>query len=215
MKLFLSVHNDNNKRVEGIRDMKRGILCLFILFIFSITSSVHERANSMDLHEVIPEEAIRLRILANSDAEEDQRIKLLVRDRVRDYITELVHDIDEIESARKTIEDHLPELEAIVKTTLNEENVSMSYSVEYGRDILFPDKVYGHLFYPAGSYEAVLITLGAGEGKNWWCVLFPPLCFIDFSNEETVAQAEEVEFEDEQTEEVEVKFFLLEWLGLS
>lgn len=195
--------------------VKRAILCLFILFVFTITSSVHDRANSMMLHEMIPDEAIRLRILANSDTEEDQRIKLLVRDRVRDYITELVHDIDHIEHARNMIEDHVPELETIVKRTLQEEGVSMTTSVEYGRDILFPDKVYGNLFYPAGSYEAVLITLGAGDGTNWWCVLFPPLCFIDFSNEETVAQAEEAEFEDEEQEEVEVKFFLLEWLGLS
>lgn len=215
MKQLLSVHNDKYKMVEGIRTMRRAILCLFILFIFTITSSVHERANSMKLYEMIPEEAIRLRILANSDTETDQRIKLLVRDRVRDYITELVHEIDHIENARNMIEDHLPELEAIVRTTLHEEGVAMTYSVEYGRDILFPDKVYGNLFYPAGSYEAVLVTLGAGEGTNWWCVLFPPLCFIDFSNEETVAQAEEAEFEDEEHEEVEVKFFLLEWLGLS
>lgn len=196
--------------------VKRAILLFFILSIFLLTSTVHETANSLHTYDMIPEEAIRLRILANSDSDQDQRIKLFVRDEVRDYITDLVHDVTNIEDARALIQDHLQDLEIVVQNTLNENGIEQSFTVEYGRNIMFPDKMYGHLFYPAGSYEAVLITLGDGEGKNWWCVLFPPLCFIDFTkDEENLAHAEEAEFEDEEEEEVEVKFFFLEWLGLS
>src|SRR5699024_8040113 len=105
-----------------------------------------------------------------------------------------------------------------------------------------PMKIYDNYVYPAGDYEAVLITIGKGEGSNWWCVLFPPLCFLDFSNGSTVAQSdleegvfeegddesltnkheqmddeleEESEEEDSEAEDMEVKFFLFEWLGLS
>lgn len=136
--------------------------------------------------QTIPDEAIRLRILANSDAEEDQHVKRLVRDQVNLYISELVKDIDDIKEARKTIAAHLPELREIVKETLAKNDITDSFTVDYASDVTFPMKVYDNFVYPAGEYEAVLITIGAGKGANWWCVLFPPLCFLDFSNGTTV-----------------------------
>ncbi len=168
-------------------------------------------------YQVIPDDAIRLRILANSDNEADQELKRTVRDEVNEVITEWVADITDIEEARQLIESRIPEINEIVKEVLKSEGSTGSFEVEYGSNITFPAKLYGDFVYPAGEYEAVLITIGEGKGDNWWCVLFPPLCFLDFSNGTTVAAAEESVDEGQQVEEekTEVKFFLFEWFGWS
>ncbi len=170
-----------------------------------------------DDYQVIPDEAIRLRILANSDSEADQALKREVRDRVNEEISKWVEDITDIDEARERIQSRVPEIEAIVADVLADEKKGENFQVEYRKNVTFPMKIYGSYLYPAGEYEAVLITLGKGEGANWWCVLFPPLCFLDFSSGTSVAEAstddiEEIE-ELQETEEadVEVKFFLFEW----
>lgn len=188
---------------------------------------------------VIPNEAIRLRILANSDLEVDQKLKREVRDRVNASITEWVAELTSVEAARELIQSRLPEIKKIAEEVLTESNVSQEVKTDF-KKVEFPTKLYGEFLYPAGEYEAVLITLGEGKGANWWCVLFPPLCFLDFSNsvavkegideqpeekqgeekaekkdEEKVEKKEDKEEpvfveEDKEEEEVEVKFFLVE-----
>ncbi|NLR46839.1 stage II sporulation protein R, partial [Priestia megaterium] len=153
-----------------------------------------------DQPAVIPDEAIRLRILANSDGEKDQYVKRLIRDRVNEQITEWVKDLTSVTVARKTIKENLPALETIAKEVLKEEGVNESVHVKFGK-VEFPTKLYGQFLYPAGEYEAVLITLGKGEGANWWCVLFPPLCFLDFSNGEAVKAPEPSEEEPKAEKE--------------
>ncbi|WP_223594909.1 stage II sporulation protein R [Neobacillus bataviensis] len=130
---------------------------------------------------VIPGEAIRLRILANSDFEQDQAIKRKVRDAVNAQITLWVQDLTSMEKARAVINAKLPEIQAIAEQVVREQNSDQSVKVEFGK-VQFPTKLYGQFLYPAGEYQAILITLGKGEGANWWCVLYPPLCFLDFSN---------------------------------
>ncbi|WP_010531569.1 stage II sporulation protein R [Lentibacillus jeotgali] len=169
--------------------------------------------------KVIPDEAIRLRILANSDKPDDQELKRKVRDEVNAVITEWVEDITDINEARKLIEEKIPTIRDIAADALEEENKEQSLEVKYGENITFPAKLYGSYMYPPGEYEAVLITLGEGKGANWWCVLFPPLCFLDFSNGTSVAEAEEAEADEEaqdekdEKEKAEVKFFLFEWFS--
>lgn len=186
---------------------------------------------------VIPSEAIRLRILANSDMEEDQAIKRKVRDEVNKHITEWVSDLTSIEEARTLIKSKLPEVQEIAERVVKEEGSNQSVKTDFNK-VDFPTKLYGQFLYPAGEYEAILITLGDGDGANWWCVLFPPLCFLDFSNgvavsdgfeEEPKEQEEKLAVQDEEKEskqekdneenpvytgedeeEVEVKFFLVE-----
>ncbi|MEH7415900.1 stage II sporulation protein R [Neobacillus drentensis] len=130
---------------------------------------------------VIPGEAIRLRILANSDFEEDQAIKRKVRDAVNAQITLWVQDLTSMNEARKVINGKLPEIQDIAEKVVREQGSNQSVKVEFGK-VQFPTKLYGQYLYPAGEYQAILITLGKGEGANWWCVLYPPLCFLDFSN---------------------------------
>jgi stage II sporulation protein R len=129
----------------------------------------------------IPDEAIRLRILANSDMEKDQEVKRLVRDEVNKEITSWVENLTSLDDARNIIKSRLPELQQIAVDVVEREGVDQTVSIDFG-SVQFPTKLYGQFLYPAGEYEAVLITLGEGEGANWWCVLYPPLCFLDFSN---------------------------------
>lgn len=203
--------------------MRIGII--FFSFILLSTLGIHvpevSSSNSYQA-QMIPDEAIRLRILANSDHDDDQQIKRLVRDEVNAYITEKVQYIDDLDVGRKMIAESVPEIQTIAAQTLANSGLNQTVQVEYGTNISFPLKVYDHYVYPAGEYEAVLITIGEGKGANWWCVLFPPLCFLDFSNgtvvAEETAEIEEITDDPEQAEdeeEVVVKFFLFEWLGLS
>ncbi|MBE4907756.1 stage II sporulation protein R [Bacillus luteolus] len=167
---------------------------------------------------VIPEEAIRLRILANSDSSKDQELKRKIRDEVNAEITKWVAELTSIDAARQLIKSRLSDIEQIVEQTLIEEGIDQAYTVDFQNNVEFPTKLYGNFIYPAGQYEAILITLGEAQGANWWCVLFPPLCFLDFSNGEAVdpqiaddQEKEEKETATKEKEEVKVKFFLVEF----
>lgn len=143
---------------------------------------------------IIPGEAIRLRILANSDMGADQELKRKVRDEVNAKITEWVGELTSLDEARVVIKGHLPDIEAIARKVIKESGLDQKATAEFGI-VNFPTKLYGQFLYPAGEYEAILITLGEGKGANWWCVLYPPLCFLDFSSGTAVRSPG---FEDQQ-----------------
>lgn len=137
----------------------------------------------------IPSEAIRLRILANSDSASDQMVKRVVRDKVVEAMNGWAAGQQSIEEARETIQSKLPELQAIVKDVLASRGFEYTSSAQLGL-VEFPTKMYGNKVYPAGQYESLLITIGEGKGQNWWCVLFPPLCFVDAATGEASAAAD-------------------------
>ena len=147
---------------------------------------------------VIPSEAIRLRILANSDKAEDQAVKRKIRDAVNAEITKWVESLTSIDDARDVIKSHLPEIEEIAKAEMKNQHMNQTINVTFGK-VNFPTKLYGQYLYPAGEYEAILITLGKGKGANWWCVLYPPLCFLDFSNGVAVSEGFEEKTEQGNT----------------
>ncbi|MCZ8523374.1 MULTISPECIES: stage II sporulation protein R [Paenibacillus] len=126
----------------------------------------------------IPQESIRLRILANSDTPADQWVKREVRDAIVAEMEGWVEQPKGIEEAREAVRAHLPELREVVGGTLRKNGFDYNYNVELGV-VPFPTKMYGNEVYPAGDYEALRVSIGEAEGQNWWCVLFPPLCFID------------------------------------
>nr|WP_218093338.1 stage II sporulation protein R [Paenibacillus solanacearum] len=128
--------------------------------------------------DIIPQESIRLRILANSDAPSDQWVKREVRDAIIEQMNGWVTEPQGIEAARAVVREHLPELNKLVGETLHANGFAYEYKVELGV-VPFPTKMYGNQVYPAGDYEALRVSIGAAEGQNWWCVLFPPLCFVD------------------------------------
>jgi stage II sporulation protein R len=203
----------------------RGIYITLIVFVFilGLLQGQATVANAvMNNSQEIPDESIRLRILANSNASVDQKIKRLIRDEVNQNVTQWVGELESLEQAREIIKDRLPDIENTVATKLKEYNIDEDFSVTFG-DVFFPTKLYGEYVYPAGEYEAILITIGDGQGENWWCVLFPPLCFLDFENGDAVKKndsnaSKDIGFDtseknekNTQSEEIEVKFFLIEW----
>ncbi|MBM6616763.1 stage II sporulation protein R [Bacillus suaedaesalsae] len=207
-----------------MKHTKLALIYMLLLFLganISITfKSAQAEGTQLNEQVMIPDEAIRLRILANSNSDEDQALKEEIRDEVNKEITNWVEELTSIDAARTLIQNRLPEIETIVERVLKEENSNQSYKVDYGSGVKFPTKVYGEYVYPSGEYEAILISLGEAEGDNWWCVLFPPLCFLDFGNGEAVdpqlqeeAKEEPKIVVEEQEEEVEVKFFVVEWFS--
>ncbi|MGL4521281.1 MAG: stage II sporulation protein R [Bacilli bacterium] len=157
----------------------------------------------------IPKEAVRLRILASSDSSYDQAVKYAVRDAVKDQIDTWVKDLTSFKEAKARIEKGIPELEKIVENVLHRANYKKGYTIALNK-AQFPTKMYGKYVYPAGEYDALVVTLGEGDGANWWCVLYPPLCFMDLSGNTPVVKEEPVQKESEnpamkKVEEKEVK----------
>lgn len=188
--------------------MKRKYLAIIYLLLLSIGTilSLYIPKNEVTANDavVIPSDAIRLRILANSDSAEDQALKRLVRDEVNEEITKWVSELTSKEEAREVIKEGLPEIKEIAEKVVAEQNSDQDVNVEFGL-VEFPTKLYGEFLYPAGKYEAILITLGNGAGANWWCVLFPPLCFLDFSNGVAVSQGFDEEEKEEKNKKAEAK----------
>ncbi|MEI3894348.1 MULTISPECIES: stage II sporulation protein R [Bacillus] len=186
--------------------MKKQVIAYLLLLLIGAQLLVQFGYMKADAKgpSVIPKEAVRLRILANSDSDKDQALKRKVRDEVKTQIDGWVADLTSFEEARKVIQSHIPEIEKTVADTLKKEGSKDSFQVKFSKNVKFPTKVYGNFIYPAGEYEAVLITIGEGEGANWWCVLFPPMCFLDFSSGTAVRKEEHV-VKAESPEEEQVK----------
>jgi stage II sporulation protein R len=186
---------------EASRMKRRTYLILFILALGAwglsamlnqdVIFSADENRPAAVANE-IPAQAIRLRILANSDSAQDQWLKRKVRDEIVHEMETWVKKPQTIEEARQAIRERLPHFREIALDTVRKYGAAYPVRVEFGQ-VQFPTKMYGNKVYPAGRYEALLITLGKGEGENWWCVLFPPLCFIDMSNGDAVRKQEKQE----------------------
>lgn len=197
------------------------ILFSFLILLMSWEGQMNDTAAAAG---GIPQDSIRLRILANSDGAADQAVKRRVRDAVVEQMNSWVSQLENpqsLEEARLIIRKNMAAIEDQVGQTLKENGKDYSYKVELGM-VPFPTKMYGGEVYPAGDYEALRVTLGEGKGKNWWCVLFPPLCFIDAGSGDAVAKdgaagtaklasAGEKSVQAEP-EDAEVRFFLWDML---
>lgn len=147
---------------------------------------------------------IRLHVIANSDSEEDQELKLKVRDEIIKK-TKSLQESQSIEDSREYLQTHLNDMEETANKVIEENG--KSYKAEANLGIRWiPEKTYGDMYFPAGNYEALNLTLGRGEGQNWWCVLFPPLCLIE-EDEEAI---KEMGISEEQ--KIEIKWKLMDIL---
>ncbi len=129
---------------------------------------------------------IRLHVIANSDSAEDQNLKLKVRDEIIKKVASLENSED-IQESRAYLKDHLTDMEATAERVIAENGKAYTAKADLGIHWI-PEKTYGDMYFPAGNYEALNITLGEGAGQNWWCVLFPPLCLIE-DDEEAMEEA--------------------------
>ncbi|MBG9942191.1 stage II sporulation protein R [Brevibacillus formosus] len=179
--------------------MKRMLLMAFSLFMLMMSWEGHlTSANVLD-NGPIPQESVRLRIIANSDSVQDQWLKREVRDAIIAQMNTWADDIETLEEAEQVIQSQLPVLQQVVDKTIKERGFSYKAVVDFG-EVPFPTKLYGSYVYPAGNYRAVRVQIGEAKGQNWWCVLFPPLCFIDMSNGDAVKAEPTPELEEtEQT----------------
>ncbi|BCG61398.1 stage II sporulation protein R [Paenibacillus sp. URB8-2] len=163
---------------------------LICIFMFVMMAWEGQKTDAAVSAGPIPQESIRLRILANSDGAQDQLVKRQIRDNIVEQMNGWVAELEDpqsLDQARAVIRDHLPELEKLVGGELDKRGIDYGYKVELGV-VPFPTKLYGGTVYPAGEYEALRVTLGEGKGQNWWCVLFPPLCFIDAGSGDAAAK---------------------------
>lgn len=174
------------------RNSTRTYIYLIFAFLVLLVSWEHNRTMAAVMESDIPEESIRLRILANSDSVADQALKRRVRDAIVEQMNTWVSGPTTLEEARVIINGRIPELEELVKREIERNGYSYSSKVELGM-VPFPAKMYGNKVYPAGDYEALRVTIGSGEGQNWWCVLFPPLCFVEAAKGEPVTKEDKAE----------------------
>ena len=155
-----------------------------IILILSILSLIYIYNNSSKKEIVIPNEAIRFRVIANSNTIYDQNIKIQLKNVIQNKIFELTKDANNIEDTRNILNSNMNLLDNLVENTLKELEYSDKYTIKYGLNH-FPQKEYKGITYKEGNYESLVITLGDGKGDNWWCVLFPPLCLAEVDENTT------------------------------
>ena len=174
-----------------------------------------------DLSEQLSRAFIRFHVIGNSDSSADQALKQDVRQAVTDYLRPLLEDVTDIGTARGILEEQLPAVTSLAKEILTQSNAGYGCRASLEK-VYFPLKVYGDIVLPPGKYEALRIILGNGSGGNWWCVMFPPLCFIDASlgivPEESKETLKILLTEDaynsilQKEEEWEPRFWLIDWI---
>ncbi|MDD3340720.1 MAG: stage II sporulation protein R [Bacilli bacterium] len=153
--------------------MKKTILLLLLIFgtYFSVSKLIESK-------ELIPKDAIRMRVIGNSDSVYDQNVKMKVKEKVEKEVFSTLKNTKGIKEARTKIKKELPNLDKSVLHVLQDEKTSLVYNIHYGMNY-FPEKEFRGVTYKEGEYESLVVTLGEGKGSNWWCVLFPPLCLVE------------------------------------
>ena len=152
------------------------ILIILAVIILILSSEKTEKVT-------IPKEAIRFRVIANSNNEEDQKIKKEITNKLNKEFYKL-NQVSNIYDAKEQIELHIPLVRSIVEETLEKNKLVKKYDVNYGLNY-FPEKEYNGVIYPEGEYESLVVTIGDGLGENFWCVLFPPLCLLEANETDT------------------------------
>lgn len=173
------------------------ILSIFIItFTYIIHPIIEEKyllqnpfIDQEEYKETHNDDVIRFHVRANSDGKEDQDLKLKVRDEILKEMGQKFVDTKSLDESRIIIEENISEIKTIAEEVIAEEN--KDYAVNVSLDIEeFPVRMYGNLIFPQGNYEALIVEIGEAKGQNWWCVMFPPLCFVDVTHTYAYADAE-------------------------
>lgn len=161
-----------------MKNTKR-ILLILILFIVYLLLSAFSYTNAVSAD--LADSVFRLHVIANSDSKEDQELKYAVRDELIAYMNSICKDISTKEEAIQIAQSHKDEFYNIAKKVIADKGFHYEVNIEIG-NFPFPTKTYGDISLPAGFYDALKVEIGNASGKNWWCVMFPSLCFVDVSN---------------------------------
>lgn len=170
---------------------------IIIILIVIVAFLVYVNVNADVGEIVIPEAAIRVRIIANSNSIDDQSMKMKVKAMIEKNISPLLIGVDNVSVARSIIRDNLDSLESDIEVFFDNEDYDKDFVINFG-DNYFPEKDYRGVHYDEGEYESLVVTIGEGVGDNWWCVLFPPLCLLEAS--------------ESDVDDTEYQFFVAEML---
>lgn len=202
------------------KNLKMVIILTFLLFLYTTILAVSYAQNvSTDIANCV----FRLHVIANSDSEEDQNLKYIVRDHLLEYMNSICKDCKSKEEAISIVKEHKDIFEQIATNTILEQGYSYSVKINIG-NFEFPTKNYGDISLPAGYYDALRVEIGEAKGQNWWCVMFPPLCFVDISSgvvpneskelmEDNLSEEEFALINDKSNQEIQFKFKLLEFFA--
>ena len=217
--------NMKGKRGSAVWYILLGVNLMLLLLLGVMY--VHRLQRYRELQEGIAQKVLRFHVLANSDSDEDQELKLAVRDAVGAQMSELLAGAESLEACEELVKEHLEEIEQTAETILAEEGCG--YAVQASlEETDFPVRTYGSYTFPAGTYEALNVVIGEGAGHNWWCVMYPNMCFsgsvYEVVDEEAGEALREVLTEEEyrrifSSGNYEVRFkylsFLLDYLEKS
>lgn len=157
------------------KNWKKGIF--FLLLFLAVMPMIH-MYREQRMQKEIAEKILRFHVIANSDSREDQELKLKVRDAVGLYMKDQMKEVTNRKEAEETANANLKKIEKVAEDVIAKEGRSYTVNAFIG-PVDFPVKTYGAYSFPAGTYEAVEVVIGEGAGKNWWCVMYPTLCFVD------------------------------------
>lgn len=201
------------------KKVKYSFILIILLSVYIFISAIsYVTAVSSDLENSI----FRLHVIANSDSTEDQNLKYIVRDNLIAYMNEISLDSKNKEEAIEIAKEHIDEFHNIARKTIIDNGFDYDVTVEIG-NFDFPTKHYGDISIPAGYYDALRVKIGDAKGQNWWCVMFPPLCFVNVSSGIVPEESKELlesELNDEEydiisnkdSSEIKFKFKLIELL---
>lgn len=156
-----------------------------IIIILTLITTILIYKEVTNTEVVIPDSAIRLRVIPNSNSSLDQNIKNKVKTYLEKSTYTLIKDTDTRETAITKIEDNIPTIEENVQRIFDENNYTMDFTINYGLNY-FPEKEYRGLKYEEGYYNSLVISIGKAQGDNWWCVLFPNLCLVDLEAKDDI-----------------------------
>ncbi len=200
--------------------VKMVIILTFLLFSYTTICAFSYAENvSTDISNSV----FRLHVIANSDNEEDQNLKYKVRDKLLEYMNEICGNCESKEEAIEIVTEHQDNFKEVAEKTVQEEGYSYDVNISIG-NFEFPTKNYGDISLPAGYYDALRVEIGEAKGQNWWCVMFPPLCFVDISSgvvsedskeelEENLSDEEYALISDDSDIAIQFKFKILEFFN--
>lgn len=211
-----------NHRIPAKRKFRSWLLFMILFFCGAATLGIRADAlHSRKLQTGIAGEIIRFHVIANSDSEADQALKLTVRDALVTALAPRLKSVSTLEEARAVITEQMTSLKELAEAVVQENGYDYPVTVAL-EECYFPLKIYGDYTFPPGYYEALRVKIGEAGGRNWWCVMFPPLCFVDETysivDEEsgeklkTLLTEEEYDTLTSKKTPVKVKFKLLEAL---
>lgn len=193
-----------------------GIFTLLITFMFILNGcayQVDENGGIIYKYEDVSDILIRFHVIANSDSKEDQALKLKVKDNIINYLYPYLEKSKSLQESREILLNQEDKVKEIAIKTIKENGYNYSVKAELSREN-FPEKAYGSIVLPQGKYEAFRIIIGEGSGQNWWCVMFPPLCFIDVTTGKVEDEKSKSELDGaidkDNKETVKVKFKIVE-----